>query len=923
MVSITKTYVERPEAAGVGFVADSAMASESDDHLQGDSAEEVQVRTNLNNFSNLSNLSKRPWAKSTYQPEGHDHPEDAEAKQWQDQSTLDFLDSKSFQFLPSTHPEHWEAADISIYLQRRGLPAQLCSVIEDSGNNSLVNGLLCRSLEDEDLESLGVDNAFHRRRLLREFAHLFDNWPSSCEGWTESSKSQSRPGSAYGRTGSWNQRKRVPWPPPPVRVRPSSAPSKGSPSNFAVWLSREQDQKKEVEQTLLEQHRATQAKAKMMEDNNELVALRAMFNQNTRSSASGPRGSTLLRRFSLLETPGGISHEGAQSMVTDTADVKQQLLQVRQRAKDDLGLSSDHDDRPRRFSGSSPERQVTETAHNKKGESAKMKRLNKQLSRSRNEKIQPHQKKRESKADCLRRMSVKILAAESPEDEAEMKIAFERYAHEGLISRKDLWQTLADMGLSAKTRAGKVLVNQCFEELWATFHEGDTNAISPQDTMLTFDFAVVHVKDVRRALNDQLRKDMWDHFQKADEDRSGKLDLDEVLTALATFDLCPRDEAELNDLLLAINEIDRDGDGIDFEEFVELASHVRGHLNQERRQQQHAIAKEARMDRRMFTALRHDIIDLFRGFMRYDADKSGYLQGNEITLLLLDTGLAPQNSVQRVAFQHRILNYVDHNGYIHLPQYFMLCYDQRMIFEKEWRERTHALFHMCDRDNSGSLESSEVGHVLVRLGLQPRNKAEQKEIGDIVEEADLDGSGSIDLDEFEIIVQRVDTKLRAMQRDRDAEFAHALGFSKARFQELLELYEETEDLYQTAGADGFDITGLRHIVNKLRKPLTSNALRSLFRQLDEDRLGALDIFQHLQFMWIIENDAFEWNTGKIVKDLPAKPTRQDKHFKSTVRKTLKKQTTMASMTLGSARADKMTGHGAALMGNMQLGATLS
>eukprot|EP00746_Dinoflagellata_sp_MGD_P154728 gnl/MRDRNA2_/MRDRNA2_84999_c0_seq2.p1 gnl/MRDRNA2_/MRDRNA2_84999_c0~~gnl/MRDRNA2_/MRDRNA2_84999_c0_seq2.p1 ORF type:complete len:945 (+),score=168.92 gnl/MRDRNA2_/MRDRNA2_84999_c0_seq2:159-2993(+) len=809
----------------------------------------------------------------------------------------------NLKLLPSTHPEYWEAVDVSNYLQRRGIPGKLYSVFEDS--DSLINGLLCRSLEDQDLESMGVDNIFHRRRILREITYLFDNWPSCCEGWLDTPiPAVTRPHSAR----SWKQRKRVPWPPPPPRVRPASAPSKGRPNNYVLWQRRQEEERRLYHQSLQRamDHRVTQAQQlKIMEESSELGALRDLFKKNTQKSASEHRSSALFRRVSVADPdlPHGEEQkdeaEGSHENKGGAPNVKQQLLLVRQKAQEEMNALV-------------PGMSNSPTPHGGRVSSptSKSKRLNKSLSQRRTGKKQPSQfQKRESKADSLKKMSRMILDA-SPEDEAEMQEAFERYATDGLISRRDLWQTLADMGLSAKNRTGKQLVNQCFEATWAIFNEGDNDAAKPENAMVSFYFAVVHVKDVRRALHDQMRRDMWDHFQKADMDHSGKLDLDEVLTALETFELCPRDQAELSDLLLVINDIDRDQNGIDFEEFVELAGRVRGHLNQERRRQQRMIAEQAGLDDKIFSVLRTDILDLARAFKDYDTDGSGSLNGPEITPLLLDIGLAPQNSAQRMQFQATLLEHLGPNGQMQLPEFFRLCYSQRTIFEQDWKERTQALFRSCDRDNSNSLEASEVGQVLVKLGLQPRNKAEQKEIADIVEEADIDGSGSIDFGEFETIVHRVDTKLRSMQRDRDAEFAAALGFSKERFQELLETYQGLEDHYSTGEADGFDITGLRQLVNKLRKSLSSDALRNLFQQLDEDRVGCLGMFQFLQFMWITENDAFDLKTGIITQDPPVKPSRQDKQSKNPLKANYDKQ---KHMSADRARSQRVLGYGATII----------
>lgn len=785
-----------------------------------------------------------------------------------------YADVENLPRLPLKHPEEWDTAAVCNYLRRRDLPAKLRVPFQNP--DSLVNGLMCRELDDQDLRHMGIDNAFHRRRLLREFDHLFDNWPASCEGWLDDMKPSSRPGSA----GRLRWRKQPVWPPPPPKVRPKSAPSRGQCSSFTLWQKQKEEEKNLLEERLVEVHRAGGGKREGIHalENSDLFALRDLF--KTTKSDTQSRGSALFKRLSLDENPKkGTSDQPGKEV--RKSNVKKQMMEVRRRAQVDLSLGMTLD-----FGSKLSNQEPAPPTFSKQTSTPRQKRLNRQLTRQRTGNMQPRQstaaKKRESTMECMNRMSRVILA--DSEDEAEMRLAFLRYAYRGFIHRSKLWHVLADLGLIAKTKSSKQLVNHWFEKRYADFLEKEDyptelssqgKAPPSHSASVNFEFAVVHVSDVRAALNNELRKDLWDHFQKADDDGNAVLDLDEVLSALAAFELCPQNEAELNDLLLAINDIDRDGNGIDFEEFVELATRVRLHLNADRRNQQREIATEAGLSDEMFYALRNDIIKLRRGFETYDVDGSGTLEGSEVSRLLLDTGLAPQTSAQRYAFSSRLEQFVDYTGHISLDSYFNLCYFQRRIFEEEWRERTYSLFRQCDKDNSNTLESSEVGHVLVKLGLQPRSKAEQKHIAEIVEEADVDGSGSIDLHEFETIVHRVAARLRAVQRERHEEFALALGFPKARFLDLQKLHDELEDLYDIGDGSGFDVLGLRHVVNKRRMPFTSTALRFLFEQLDEDKLGRLGIFQFLQFMWIIENNAFDSHTGTITQPPPVKPSRQD------------------------------------------------
>merc|ERR1711904_678474 len=92
----------------------------------------------------------------------------------------------------------------------------------------------------------------------------------------------------------------------------------------------------------------------------------------------------------------------------------------------------------------------------------------------------------------------------------------------------------------------------------------------------------------------------------------------------------------------------------------------------------------------------------------------------------------------------RVVNEVDPHGkgILTFQQFvtMMSYFDHGLITEEEVLEA----FKIFDRDASGSIESAELRHVLQTLG----DKLTEEEADMMLDEADADGSGEIDFEEF-------------------------------------------------------------------------------------------------------------------------------------------------------------------------------
>jgi len=122
-----------------------------------------------------------------------------------------------------------------------------------------------------------------------------------------------------------------------------------------------------------------------------------------------------------------------------------------------------------------------------------------------------------------------------------------------------------------------------------------------------------------------------------------------------------------------------------------------------------------------------------------DVLADGLITTKEIKRVLVRLGAQPSN--QELT---RVINEIDPHGkgIIDFQQFvsMMSYFDHGLITEEQVMEA----FKIFDRDASGSIESGELRHVLQTLG----DKLTEEEADMMLAEADADGDGEIDYNEF-------------------------------------------------------------------------------------------------------------------------------------------------------------------------------
>jgi len=137
-------------------------------------------------------------------------------------------------------------------------------------------------------------------------------------------------------------------------------------------------------------------------------------------------------------------------------------------------------------------------------------------------------------------------------------------------------------------------------------------------------------------------------------------------------------------------------------------------------------------------------------FMQYDEDKSGTIDTHELAQLLRDLQMEPMRHVLVDAIQEvdddesGCLSYEE---FEHLMELIRI----REGFTRQEESDFRTLFNRFDRDAVGSIGTDIVGNILVYVG----HLLTLEKIHEVVDSVDVDGSGSIDFNEFLAAMRRV------------------------------------------------------------------------------------------------------------------------------------------------------------------------
>ncbi|XP_064622651.1 uncharacterized protein LOC135484884 [Lineus longissimus] len=303
-------------------------------------------------------------------------------------------------------------------------------------------------------------------------------------------------------------------------------------------------------------------------------------------------------------------------------------------------------------------------------------------------------------------------------------------------------------------------------------------------------------------------------FMLFDNDSSGSISTKELGTVMRSLGQNPT-EAELQDM---INEVDSDGNGcIDFPEFCAMMARKMKDSDEE-----------------------EELLETFRVF---DRDGNGYITWTELATVLKNLG---ENCNEEDVIDMIRQADGDGDGQVNYVDFLKMMYPDREITDRdrmlsqrqintpfripdrggggarttmadqlteeqiaEFREA----FFLFDKDADGMISTSELGTIMRALGMSPS----QQEVGEMINEIDTDGNGTIDFAEFLTVMARqmVDPQNQEVLR------------------EAFKVFDKDQN--------GFiSVAELRHVMTNLGEKLTVEEVEEMVREADIDGDGTID-----------------------------------------------------------------------------------
>ncbi|CAE6014735.1 unnamed protein product [Arabidopsis arenosa] len=142
----------------------------------------------------------------------------------------------------------------------------------------------------------------------------------------------------------------------------------------------------------------------------------------------------------------------------------------------------------------------------------------------------------------------------------------------------------------------------------------------------------------------------------------------------------------------------------------------------------------------MADQLTDDQISEFKeAFSLFDKDGDGCITTKELGTVMRSLGQNPTE-----AELQDMINEVDAdgNGTIDFPEFLNLM--ARKMKDTDSEEELKEAFRVFDKDQNGFISAAELRHVMTNLG----EKLTDEEVDEMIKEADVDGDGQINYEEF-------------------------------------------------------------------------------------------------------------------------------------------------------------------------------
>lgn len=325
------------------------------------------------------------------------------------------------------------------------------------------------------------------------------------------------------------------------------------------------------------------------------------------------------------------------------------------------------------------------------------------------------------------------------------------------------------------------------------------------------EFATVVVVQVRERLLKLRRPRFLAIFKEVDVNDTGTVTLEESVNALRRLGIAVSDEVCRESYYICMRRMGKKDKGdkgdqgdaggskdgaqetinLDQEEFIALVPIVQERNDRAATEEFERIAKMHGISQQEMEKYKFDLVNFHKQFHEYDpcsgkwGNETGFLDQAQVLTVLRESGYMPKKCDKQATLLNMVKEATQARGTIGFPEFLKIM--EQCV---EWdRERLRKAFDLHKFHNTGMVTRAELADLLADCGIVPATAHEQEEVTALAEESDSEGFKSLLREEFVVLCQRIHSKLRSMQQERERQYVASAGWTEAHYTEFRSAFQ--------------------------------------------------------------------------------------------------------------------------------------
>jgi Ca2+-binding EF-hand superfamily protein len=312
-----------------------------------------------------------------------------------------------------------------------------------------------------------------------------------------------------------------------------------------------------------------------------------------------------------------------------------------------------------------------------------------------------------------------------------------------------------------------------------------------------------------------------------DIDKSGKLDAKEVSLIFEQLCLTGIDAAGKLELTEIFRETLRNvkipvSGEVDFEGFEVLITQLQEERERIHEERECAVVEQCGLTKEEVKEHKDDLLDLHDSFQRWADPNSKSIDREHLRGMLLEYNLLPHSTARFDQLVSPILSKSSTKGRLVFSDCLKVIRRMREMIRSGQHGQIQEMYERMDKGRSGRLSKSSIFSVIGNVGLSPHSREEQADLKHLIDDADVNQSGDLDVQEFESLVMRVQERRKAVKRRATLKTADELGVCQASVAQLREVFYRLDE----KGEEVLAIGQLRTLLDRLHKSVPPDVLRA-------------------------------------------------------------------------------------------------